>query len=90
MRDRVGGKLPLRDQLLLGSEDDTTTWNPGDDNDVIEGEDGTDRIVFKRRRRRRDDRVACTQTRFSSGLSFGGALGWVGVAPAFPPSGGCS
>ena len=34
------------DVALLGAGDDTFTWNPGDDNDVIEGQSGTDRMLF--------------------------------------------
>jgi hypothetical protein len=30
----------------MGSGDDTFYWNPGDGNDVIEGEDGADTVVF--------------------------------------------
>jgi len=34
------------DLALMGAGDDTFVWNPGDDNDVIEGQDGFDRMVF--------------------------------------------
>ena len=31
---------------MLGSEDDTFVWNPGDGSDTVEGQDGTDSLVF--------------------------------------------
>jgi Ca2+-binding RTX toxin-like protein len=34
------------DQALLGGGNDRFTWNPGDDNDVVEGEGGTDLLDF--------------------------------------------
>lgn len=34
------------DTALMGAGDDTFVWNPGDDNDVLEGQDGFDRMVF--------------------------------------------
>ena len=34
------------DTALMGAGDDTFTWAPGDDNDVLEGQDGTDRMRF--------------------------------------------
>jgi len=34
------------DVALMGAGDDTFVWNPGDDNDIIEGQDGFDRLVF--------------------------------------------
>jgi Ca2+-binding RTX toxin-like protein len=34
------------DTVFGGNGDDVFTWNPGDDNDVIEGQAGTDRLVF--------------------------------------------
>jgi hypothetical protein len=34
------------DTLLLGAGNDTATWNPGDDNDTLEGQGGTDRVVM--------------------------------------------
>ena len=34
------------DTALMGGGDDTFTWAPGDDNDVLEGQDGTDRMRF--------------------------------------------
>lgn len=34
------------DTALMGDGDDTFVWNPGDDNDVIEGQDGVDKMVF--------------------------------------------
>ena len=34
------------DTVLMGAGDDTFVWNPGDDNDVLEGEDGFDRMLF--------------------------------------------
>jgi len=30
----------------MGAGDDTFVWNPGDDNDTLEGQDGFDRMVF--------------------------------------------
>jgi Ca2+-binding RTX toxin-like protein len=34
------------DVALLGAGDDTFAWNPGDDNDTIEGQDGSDTLLF--------------------------------------------
>ena len=34
------------DTALLGAGDDTFVWNPGDDNDTLEGQAGTDRMLF--------------------------------------------
>jgi Ca2+-binding RTX toxin-like protein len=34
------------DVALLGAGNDTFTWNPGDGNDVVEGQAGTDTLVF--------------------------------------------
>ncbi|HEY6596908.1 MAG TPA: hypothetical protein VI011_22810 [Asanoa sp.] len=34
------------DLALMGAGDDTFVWNPGDDNDTLEGQDGTDRLLF--------------------------------------------
>ncbi len=34
------------DTALLGAGDDIFTWNPGDDNDVVEGQAGTDTLQF--------------------------------------------
>jgi Ca2+-binding RTX toxin-like protein len=34
------------DVALLGAGDDTFVWNPGDDNDVIEGQAGSDTMLF--------------------------------------------
>ena len=34
------------DTALLGAGDDVFVWNPGDDNDVIEGQAGTDTMLF--------------------------------------------
>ncbi|MGE0577897.1 beta strand repeat-containing protein, partial [Reyranella sp.] len=34
------------DTALMGAGDDTFVWNPGDDNDVIEGQDGLDKMLF--------------------------------------------
>ena len=34
------------DVALLGAGDDVFIWNPGDDNDVVEGQAGTDAMVF--------------------------------------------
>jgi hemolysin type calcium-binding protein len=34
------------DLALFGDGDDTFVWNPGDDNDTIEGQSGTDKLLF--------------------------------------------
>jgi Ca2+-binding RTX toxin-like protein len=34
------------DVTFLGDGNDVFIWNPGDDNDTIEGQDGTDRLAF--------------------------------------------
>src|SRR4029077_17571686 len=34
------------DVPLMGDGDDTFVWNPGDDNDTIEGQDGADTMQF--------------------------------------------
>ena len=34
------------DVALLGGEDDSFQWDPGDDSDVVEGQDGTDTLTF--------------------------------------------
>ncbi len=34
------------DVALMGAGDDTFVWNPGDDNDTLEGEAGTDTMLF--------------------------------------------
>jgi Ca2+-binding RTX toxin-like protein len=34
------------DVALLGAGDDTFVWNPGDDNDTVEGQDGSDTMLF--------------------------------------------
>jgi Ca2+-binding RTX toxin-like protein len=34
------------DVALMGAGDDTFAWNPGDDNDTLEGQDGFDRMLF--------------------------------------------
>ncbi|HET6576045.1 MAG TPA: calcium-binding protein [Fimbriiglobus sp.] len=34
------------DIAFMGAGDDTFVWNPGDDNDTIEGQDGTDTMLF--------------------------------------------
>jgi Ca2+-binding RTX toxin-like protein len=34
------------DVALLGTGNDVFIWNPGDDNDVVEGQDGTDTMLF--------------------------------------------
>jgi Ca2+-binding RTX toxin-like protein len=34
------------DVALMGAGDDVFTWNPGDDNDILEGQAGTDRLLF--------------------------------------------
>jgi Ca2+-binding RTX toxin-like protein len=35
------------DVALMGAGDDTFVWNPGDGSDMVEGQAGTDRLVFK-------------------------------------------
>jgi Ca2+-binding RTX toxin-like protein len=34
------------DTALMGAGDDTFVWNPGDDNDILEGQSGTDTMLF--------------------------------------------
>jgi Ca2+-binding RTX toxin-like protein len=34
------------DVALMSAGDDAFVWNPGDDNDTLEGQDGTDRMLF--------------------------------------------
>ncbi len=34
------------DTVLLGADDDTATWDPGDGSDIVEGEGGDDTLVF--------------------------------------------
>ena len=34
------------DLALMGAGDDVFQWNPGDDNDTLEGQDGTDTMLF--------------------------------------------
>ncbi len=34
------------DVALMGAGDDTFVWNPGDDNDTLEGQAGTDTMLF--------------------------------------------
>src|SRR5262249_16894773 len=34
------------DVARMGAGDDVFVWNPGDDNDTIEGQDGTDMMLF--------------------------------------------
>ncbi len=34
------------DLAEMGAGDDTFQWNPGDDNDTLEGQDGTDQMLF--------------------------------------------
>ena len=34
------------DVAFLGAGDDTFQWDPGDDSDVVEGQDGSDRLAF--------------------------------------------
>jgi len=34
------------DVALMGAGDDTFVWNPGDDNDTVEGQGGTDTMLF--------------------------------------------
>ncbi len=34
------------DRALLGAGDDAFQWNPGDGNDTLEGQDGTDQMLF--------------------------------------------
>src|SRR5215813_4904342 len=40
----IGGRG--NDTVRLGAGDDTFVWNPGDASDVVEGQDGTDTLVF--------------------------------------------
>src|SRR5215467_10967659 len=40
----IGGRG--NDTAQLGAGDDTFVWNPGDASDVVEGQDGTDTLVF--------------------------------------------
>ncbi|HEV8378460.1 MAG TPA: calcium-binding protein [Tepidisphaeraceae bacterium] len=40
----IGGRGD--DLALMGSDNDTFVWNPGDGNDVIEGQDGFDTMAF--------------------------------------------
>ena len=40
----IGGRG--NDTARLGAGDDTFVWNPGDASDVVEGQDGTDTLVF--------------------------------------------
>jgi Ca2+-binding RTX toxin-like protein len=44
-RDTVNGGDGL-DRVRLGAGNDTFVWNPGDDNDTVEGQAGTDRLIF--------------------------------------------
>ncbi|MFO0898078.1 MAG: hypothetical protein U0836_11700 [Pirellulales bacterium] len=34
------------DTAFMGAGDDTFVWNPGDDNDILEGQAGTDKMLF--------------------------------------------
>src|SRR6185503_19424896 len=34
------------DTAFMGAGNDTFVWNPGDDNDTIEGQSGLDRLLF--------------------------------------------
>jgi Ca2+-binding RTX toxin-like protein len=34
------------DTAFMGARDDTFVWNPGDDNDILEGQDGFDTMLF--------------------------------------------
>ena len=34
------------DQALMGADDDSFQWNPGDGNDTLEGQDGVDTMLF--------------------------------------------
>ena len=34
------------DTALMGQGDDTFVWSPGDDNDIVEGQDGSDTLLF--------------------------------------------
>ena len=36
----------MNDTAFLGAGDDTFIWNPGDDNDVVEGQQGLDTLLF--------------------------------------------
>jgi Ca2+-binding RTX toxin-like protein len=40
----IGGRG--EDQIFGGGGDDQVVWNPGDGNDLVEGENGTDTLVF--------------------------------------------
>ena len=40
----IGG--PGNDTVFLGAGDDTFQWNPGDGNDVVEGQGGRDTLLF--------------------------------------------
>jgi RTX calcium-binding nonapeptide repeat (4 copies) len=44
-RDRFDGG-DGDDFALMGAGDDTFVWDPGDDNDTLEGQAGTDRLLF--------------------------------------------
>ena len=39
---------------LLGAGDDTFQWDPGDGSDTVEGQDGTDTMVFNGTQRQRE------------------------------------
>src|SRR5205085_10576784 len=43
--DSVGGGRG-NDTALLGAGDDTFQWVPGDGSDTVEGQDGTDQLLF--------------------------------------------
>jgi Ca2+-binding RTX toxin-like protein len=50
LRGDVGNDFTLGDNgndlALMGAGDDTFQWNPGDGNDTLEGQDGTDEMLF--------------------------------------------
>ena len=45
-RQRPHHRRPRQRHLLGGAGDDTFVWNPGDGSDIVEGQDGTDTLVF--------------------------------------------
>ena len=45
-RQRPHHRRPRQRHLLGGTGDDTFVWNPGDGSDTIEGQDGTDTLLF--------------------------------------------
>jgi Ca2+-binding RTX toxin-like protein len=51
------------DVVFLGEGDDTDTWNPGDGSDTVEGQAGTDRLVFNGNNANEDVDVAANGPR---------------------------